>query len=109
MQAGTDSKRLALVIGNSFYEAFPELKNSKNDAEDVKVKLESLGFAVDDDPSINHTYREMMQDVVNFTKRIHKGVTDIVFYYAGHGCTIRKFSNTTAMYIMLNSAHHRNF
>ena len=90
MQAENDSKRLALVIGNSFYEAFPELKNSRSDVEDVKAKLKSLGFAVDKDPNIDHTFREMVQDVSNFTKRIHKDVTDIVFYYAGHGCSIRK-------------------
>ena len=90
MQTSSDSKRLALVIGNCFYESFPELKNSRNDAEDVKAKLESLGFAVDKYLNIDHTFREMVQDVSNFTKRIHKDVTDIVFYYAGHGCSIRK-------------------
>ena len=90
MHTEINSKRLALVIGNSFYEAFHELKSSRNDAEDVNAKLESLGFAVDKDLNIDRTFREMVQDVSNFTKRIHKDVTDIVFYYAGHGYSIRK-------------------
>ena len=92
MQAENNSKRLALVIGNSFYGNFSELKNSKKDAEDVNVKLELLGFAVDNDPKINRTYHDMLKDVSKFAKSIQEGVTDIVFYYAGHGCSIRKSS-----------------
>src|SRR3954464_3432858 len=91
MQTENNSERLALVTGNSFYsEAFTALGNSKKDAENIKVKLESLGFAVDNDPFVDRTHRDMLQDVLSFIKRIHNGVTDIVFYYAGHGCSIRK-------------------
>src|SRR3954470_9439057 len=92
MQSENNKERLALIIGNSFYDAFSELKNSKNDADDVKVKLESLGFNVGDDLLTDRTYHEMLKDVSKFIKHIHNGVTDIVFYYAGHGCSIRKSS-----------------
>ena len=90
MQKETNSNRLALAIGNSVYEVFPSLENPKNDAEDVKVKLESLGFAVDHfEDCMTH---EMLRYITEFTKRIHNNVTDIVFYYAGHGCSISKSS-----------------
>src|SRR4051812_21116417 len=88
MQTEINSKRLALIIGNSFYDAFPKLENANKDAGDVEVKLKSFGFAVD--LSVERTTRDMLQDISSFTKRIHHDVTDIVFYYAGHGCGIRK-------------------
>src|SRR4051812_2439546 len=93
MQTENDSKRLALVIGNSSYgEAFSFLENSTNDANDMRVKLESLGFSVDNDVIIDRTCNEMLQDLTNFTDNIHSDVADIVFYYSGHGCSIRKSS-----------------
>src|SRR3954451_11235352 len=91
MQTENNSKRLALVIGNSSYsEHFSTLENSANDAKDMKVKLESLGFSVDNDVIVDRTLHEMLQDLTTFTNRINDNVTDIIFYYSGHGCSIRK-------------------
>src|SRR5947209_8266293 len=83
------SKRLALIIGNSNYGSFPTLSNPGNDALAIGEKLNSLGFAVDDDTlNVERTHYEMVNDIEEFTKRIHEDTTDIVFYYAGHGCSI---------------------
>jgi uncharacterized caspase-like protein len=91
MQTENNSKRLALVIGNSSYgESFSTLENSANDAKDMKVKLESLGFSVGKDVIIDRTYNEMLQDLTTFTNRVHDDVTDVVVYYSGHGCSVRK-------------------
>ena len=57
----------------------------------MNEKLNSLGFAVDDALKMDRTYREMLTDVDEFTERIHENTTDIVFYYAGHGCSISKY------------------
>ena len=42
----TDSRRVALVIGNGAYKNVPELPNPSNDASDVATALRRLGFAV---------------------------------------------------------------
>src|SRR4051812_11339161 len=91
VQAVSDSKRLALIIGNSFYgENFSTLENPENDAHAMEERLNLLGFAVDEALSVNRSYFEMLSDIEEFTERIHNGTTDIVFYYAGHGCSIGK-------------------
>jgi uncharacterized caspase-like protein len=92
VQAASGSKRLALIFGNSIYgENFSLLENPENDARAMEERLNSLGFAVDDALSVNRSYFEMLNDIEVFTKRIHEGATDIVFYYAGHGCSISKY------------------
>ena len=42
----TPESRVALVVGNSDYEFVGDLRNPKNDATDVAVALEKLGFDV---------------------------------------------------------------
>src|SRR5207248_10099 len=91
--AVSGSKRLALIIGNSFYgENFSTLKNPGNDAHAMEEKLNSLGFFVNDTPNMDQGYLEMLKNIEDFIKRIHEDATDIVFYYAGHGCSISKYS-----------------
>lgn len=91
VQTENGSKRLALVFGNSTYgEAFSELNNPQKDAQDVKAKLESLGFTVENGPFLDRTYHDMLGDAEDFTKCMCRNVTDIVVYYAGHGCSMSK-------------------
>ena len=37
-------RRVALVIGNGAYQHAPQLRNPRNDAEDVSAALKRLGF-----------------------------------------------------------------
>src|SRR3954469_7846362 len=89
--SGKPSKRLALVIGNQSYATFPSLSNTLKDAEDIQTKLESLGFDVQyETDQMRH---EMVMTVSTFGEKVadpSHNTTDIVFYYAGHGCNIRE-------------------
>src|SRR5690349_821669 len=85
------SKRLALVIGNQSYDVFPNLTNTLNDAEAIQSKLVSLGFEVYYEK--NQTRRDMVETMSKFAEKLHDQIyntTDMVFYYAGHGCNIRE-------------------
>ena len=57
-------------------------------------KLDSLGFAVNDTLHMDRTHHEMLTDIEKFAECIHECVTDIMFYYAGHGCSISKYIET---------------
>jgi hypothetical protein len=83
-QAGA-AKRLALVIGNNDYANVTRLQKAVNDAKAVGAQLSKLGFAVV--TATNTTRREMNRAVADFTSRIEKGDTAMVFY-AGHGVQI---------------------
>src|SRR4051812_45121984 len=79
IQALSGSKRLTLIIGNSLYgENFPGLENAGNDAQAIKEKLKSLGFAINEALFVTQGYFEMLEGIEDFPKRIHKNVTDIV-------------------------------
>jgi len=41
---GRAETRVALVIGNADYKSVPSLKNPTNDALDIAIALEGLGF-----------------------------------------------------------------
>src|SRR5258707_14926681 len=47
-EACAAEQRVALVIGNGAYRSVPELRNSRNDADDISEQLKRLGFAVID-------------------------------------------------------------
>ena len=75
------SDRVALVIGNRDY-SFSPLNNSVNDAQDMKAKLEKLGFEViyyQNAPQI------VMDSAVEEFGRQLEGRQTGLFYYAGHG------------------------
>lgn len=74
-------KRVALVIGNSRYEAAP-LRNPVNDANLVAATLREIGFDVIARTDVN--LREMQQAVREFSRKIQNGSVGL-FYYAGHG------------------------
>ncbi len=79
-------KRMALVIGNSKYEAaLGPLKNPGNDAKAVAVALRGLGFSVIEKRDLDRD--EMLQAVDSFRKVI-SGSEIALFFYAGHGVAV---------------------
>ena len=75
-------RRVALVIGNSAYAAFPKIPNPRNDADDVADALKALGFDVLLGKDIK---RADMEDLlIRFARKSDKVDTALVFY-AGHG------------------------
>jgi hypothetical protein len=79
------SKRVALVIGNSAYENAIPLKNPRNDAEDLAVKLKSLGFEVVSGFDLDS--RGMRDKVREFGQQL-RGAEVAMFFYAGHALQV---------------------
>jgi uncharacterized caspase-like protein len=74
--------RLALVLGNSKYEAVPKLDNPANDAADLAAALRGIGFEVIEERDA--TRDGMARAVRDFSSRL--AAADVaVFFYAGHG------------------------
>jgi predicted RecA/RadA family phage recombinase len=77
--------RVALVIGNSAYRHATELDNPKNDAADIAVAAEKLGFKVIkgldlDKSGMDRTIRQFAEAL--------RGATVGMFFYAGHGLQV---------------------
>lgn len=82
-QAG---KRVAFVVGNSEYaSALGQLKNPRNDAEDVSAKLKTLGFEVILATDLN--LRAFRASLLEFATAI-EGAKTSLFFYAGHGIQV---------------------
>lgn len=77
------TKRVALVVGNSRYAISP-LRNPENDARDVAMTLQSLGFEVM--LLRNAELREMEKAIDQFSKKARDAVA--VFFFAGHGLQV---------------------
>src|SRR4051812_12241563 len=75
-------RRVALVIGNAAYSDVPELRNPRNDAEDVAKALTGLGFEVTTGRDL--TGLQLTRMVAAFTHSL-QGADVALFYYAGHG------------------------
>lgn len=80
--------RIALVIGNSDYKNLNTTPNAKNDARDIAVALQKLGFEVL--CGVNLTRDKMINLVNLFQTRLNDMGSRAVsiFYYAGHGTQI---------------------
>lgn len=78
----TDERRVALIIGNSDYELVTRLDNPGNDATDMSVALEGLGFDVY--LGLDVTGEEMVDIAEKFAEAIQTADVSL-FYYAGHG------------------------
>lgn len=76
--------RHALVIGNGDYRNAP-LKNPVNDALDMAVVLEKLGFSVS--IATNANQRTMEEAIQAFGKKLLQGGTGL-FFFAGHGIQV---------------------
>lgn len=82
-------KRVALVIGNSAYEAGP-LRNPVNDARDVAGALEALGFEiVNKDKMFDLSRNDMRRAIRSFGEKLRGGGGVGLFYYAGHGMQVK--------------------
>ncbi|MGK7394692.1 MAG: caspase family protein [Candidatus Cyclobacteriaceae bacterium M3_2C_046] len=81
----TSQKRLALVIGNSRYQHAAPLKNTVNDAMDMKATLQELGFEVLSYQDL--TYPDLRQAVREYSDKIDQYDVSL-FFYAGHGIQV---------------------
>jgi len=79
-------KRLALIIGNGEYSEIGRLKNTLNDAEDMRKTLKELQFDVIFVKDAKDK-REMKDAVRQFGEKL-KGSNIGLFYYSGHGMQI---------------------
>lgn len=78
--------RVALVVGNSRYEAeVGPLRNAVNDAKAVSKTLRGLGFSVVEERNV--TRDELFEAVADFRKKIPDSEVAL-FYYAGHGVSV---------------------
>jgi len=78
-------QKFALVIGNSNYSGISKLTNPVNDANDMAVALQGLGFNVD---KVLDGDLEQMENAVTNLKRKLIGASRNsygFFFYAGHG------------------------
>jgi hypothetical protein len=81
--AGAQEK-YALVIGNAAYTKVSPLRNTVNDAADVKAALGGLGFEVE--LLTNATLRQMTAAVDSFARKLGAAPKAYgFFYYSGHG------------------------
>jgi Caspase domain len=84
-EAYAAEQRVALVIGNGGYWSAPELRNSRNDADDISAQLKQLGFTVIDGRDLDRS--SMQAALGRFAQRL-KGADAGLVYYSGHGLQI---------------------
>ena len=74
--------RVALIIGNSFYNSLPKLQNPSNDAQSMRRALIESNF---DTTVYENLDLKGMQDALRtFGNRLNKDTVGL-FYFAGHG------------------------
>ncbi|NNE25160.1 MAG: hypothetical protein HKN11_21375 [Rhizobiales bacterium] len=79
------AERVALIIGNSSYQKAAELKNPRNDAEEIARLLTKFGFRVLKGIDVDQFNFRIL--VRAFTREI-KDAKLALFYYAGHGLQV---------------------
>jgi hypothetical protein len=84
-EASAAEQRVALVIGNGAYWSAPELRNSRNDADDISAQLKQLGFSVIDGRDLDRS--SMQAALSRFAQRL-KGADAGLVYYSGHGLQV---------------------
>ncbi|MCL1629202.1 caspase family protein [Roseibaca sp. V10] len=75
-------RRVALVVGNSSYDALENLPNAGRDARDMADSLEAQGFEVT--LLLNSAHTVFDTTIQNFGERAGENA-EVVFYYSGHG------------------------
>jgi Caspase domain len=78
-------RRVALVIGNSRFQHYPQLANPAHDAEDIAAQLRGFGFEVIEREDL--TSREIGATLREFRYRLTGAEVGLVFF-AGHGMQI---------------------
>jgi len=77
-------QKYALVIGNSNYTGISHLNNPINDANDMALTLQNLGFTVD--KIIDGDLEKMETAVINLKRKLGASRNSYgFFFYAGHG------------------------
>jgi hypothetical protein len=78
-------EKYALVIGNSNYTHYGTLRNSINDANDMRDVLTSLGFTVS--TLLDGNLAQMEEAAISLKNRLNRAGNNSIgfFYYAGHG------------------------
>ncbi|MCL1931984.1 MAG: SUMF1/EgtB/PvdO family nonheme iron enzyme [Treponema sp.] len=77
-------QKFALVIGNGNYTNTTKLNNPVNDANDMAVALQGLGFTVD--KVLNGTQDQMVNAIMQLKRRLGASRNSYGFlFYAGHG------------------------
>src|SRR5688572_32411285 len=78
--------RVALVIGNSRYEAaVGPLRNTVNDAKAMARTLRALGFTVIEEHNV--TRDELIAALLRFRGKL-SGAEVALFYFSGHGISV---------------------
>lgn len=77
--------RVALVIGNSRFQHYPQLANPAHDAEDIAAQLRRFGFEVIEREDL--TSREIGATLREFRYKLAGAEVGLVFF-AGHGMQI---------------------
>jgi uncharacterized caspase-like protein len=77
--------KVALVIGNGAYQNATPLPNPPNDAADMAVALEKLGFKVISGADLNQA--QMVEKVGDFEEAARDADVTL-FFYAGHGMQV---------------------
>jgi len=85
LPAAGANERVALVIGNSAYQAVTPLTNPANDSLDMAAAFKRLGFDVT--LASDLTYDGMRRTLQEFAGKAHKADMAVI-YYAGHGMEI---------------------
>jgi uncharacterized caspase-like protein len=78
-------RRIALVIGNGAYQHTSTLQNPRNDASDLAVALQRLGFEVMQGVDLDK--RTMERTIREFGVKL-SGADVALFLYAGHGLQV---------------------
>ena len=87
MPVGVEARRVALVIGNSAYEHVTQLPNPQNDAADLGVALQDVGFEVQ---LLNDlSYDALRRSLRDFSGKA-AGAEMALIYFAGHGIEVNK-------------------
>lgn len=81
---GESGERFALVIGNSSYPGQAQLANPQNDAADISVKLQEMGFKVE--TLTNTDFASMKAAIDRLGSKLIPGAKSVgLFFFAGHG------------------------
>ncbi|MFO1327251.1 MAG: caspase family protein [Rubrivivax sp.] len=78
---------MALVVGNGAYRSLPALRNSRNDADDMCVALDRVGFQTACHRDLS-TRAELRRAIQQFGAQLDSQTVGL-FYYAGHGVQVQ--------------------
>ncbi len=99
--APDNSKRLALVIGNSDYQSMPSLDNPVFDAQDMTAVLSQLGFEVMLGRNVDK--KTMVTAVKDFGEQLQRRGGEGLFYFSGHGLQSRNSNYLLPVDAKINS------